>query len=165
MLLVETNIQFCISPSAMCDFSIIWWVKVNSLVRCFLKNLCWISVLIMSLPILNWFWVLFVCLLWKITTALFVGLSFRYHLLRKRFVWFSISWSCLSESTIISSIKSRLIIVRWLYMIPYPSALMSTFSWSIKSANSGSDNGLTCRILSSMSAVSVWPNFVAIVFV
>ena len=165
MLLVETNIQFCISPSTMCDFSVIWWIKDIWLVRCSPQKLYWLSILIMLLPILNWFWVLFVCLLWKITTALFVGLNFRCPLLKKKFVWFSISWSCLSASAIkvISSIKSRLTIIRWLYMISYPSALISTFSWSINSANLDLDIGLSCRILSSMLIASVWPNFVAIV--
>ena len=167
MLLVQTNIQFCISPSAMCDFSVIyiWLIKDIWLVRCSPKNLHWLSILMMSLPILNWFCVLFVCLLWKITTALFVGLNFRCHLLKKRLAWFRISWSCLSESAIkvISSIMSRRTIMRWLYMIPYPSALISTFSWSIKSANSGPDNGLPCLILYSILIASVWPNFVATV--
>ena len=165
MLLVERNIQFCISPSTMCDYSVIWWIKDIWLVRRSPKNLYWLSILMISLPILNWFWVLFVCLLWKITTAPFVWLNFRCHLLKRKLVWFSISWSRLSQSGIkvIPSIKSRLTIIRGLYMIPYPSALIYTFRWSIKSANSGFDNGLACRILSSMLIVSVWPNFVATV--
>ena len=164
-MLAELNIQFCISPSTMCHFSVIWWTKDIWLVRCSLKNVYWLFTLMMSLLILNWFCVLFVCLLWKITTALFVGLNFRCHLLKKRLAWFRISWSCLSESAIkvISSIMSRRTIMRWLYMIPYPSALISTFSWSIKSANSGPDNGLPCLIQSSILIASARPNFVAIV--
>ena len=164
MLLVETNIQFCISPSLIFQ----WYdgLRTFHLLGALLK-ICigLLSILMMSLPILNWFWVLFTCFLWNITSALFLGLSFRCNLLKKRFFSFSISWSCLSESamTVISSVKSRLTSIRWLYMNPYPSAVMSTFSWSIKSANSGPDNGLPCLILSSMSIVSVWPSFVAIV--
>ena len=94
-----------------------------------------------------------------------VGLNFRCHLFKKRLAWFSISWSCLSESSIkvIRSLKSRLTIIKWLCLIPSTFALISTFSWSIKSGNLGLDNGLACRILSSMLIASVWSNFVAIV--
>ena len=125
----------------------------------------WLSILMMSFLILSWFSVLFIWMLWKITTALFVRLNFRCHLLKKRLVGFVFFEDVFSESVIkvISPIKSRLTIIKWLYMIPYPSAQISTFSWSIKSANSGPDNGLPCRIVLSILIVPVLPNFVAIV--
>ena len=42
MLLIETNIQFCISPSTMWDFSVIWWIKDILLVGCSPQNLYWL---------------------------------------------------------------------------------------------------------------------------
>ena len=94
-------------------------------------------------------------------TAHFLILTLRWHLFRIRLVIFNISCNSLADlaSKAISSINNKHMRITKPYWTPTSVALSSTFSSSISSPNYGPERGLPWLKLSSITIVSVRPNF------
>ena len=98
----------------------------------------------------------------KYHNCTFFNINFKMPLFRNRLVIFDISCNSFADraSKAISSMNNKHMIIMKPYQTPRSVVCSSTFSSSISSPNSGPESGHPFLILSSITIVSVRPNFV-----